>query len=92
MIVYFVRPRQLPIPGADYDNVCLLRTPDDANKIAEAAKGKKVVIIGSSFIGMYYSTINIEKQNISIEVKGAFSWLYFSFNFVLPVHLFQAHI
>jgi NAD(P)H-nitrite reductase large subunit len=57
MNVYFSRPRQLPIPGADFDNVCLLRTPDDANKIAEAAKGKKVVIIGSSFIGMYYSTI-----------------------------------
>ena len=56
MFIFF-RPRQLPIPGADFDNVCLLRTPDDANKIAEAAKGKKVVIIGSSFIGMYYSTI-----------------------------------
>lgn len=55
----FNRPRQLPINGADFENVCILRTPDDANKIAEAAKGKKVVIIGSSFIGRYFCIGNI---------------------------------
>jgi hypothetical protein len=30
-----------------------LRTPEDANQIAEKANGKNVVIIGSSFIGLY---------------------------------------
>ncbi|XP_077868544.1 apoptosis-inducing factor 3-like [Saccoglossus kowalevskii] len=45
-------PRVLPIPGHDLKNVCLLRTPDDANFIADHAKGKKVVIVGTSFIGM----------------------------------------
>ena len=61
------RPRQLPIPGADFDNVCLLRTPDDANKIAEAAKGKKVVIIGSSFIGMEVAAFLADKaESLSV--------------------------
>lgn len=46
------RPRMLPIPGTDLQNVYQLRTPEDANQIAERAAGKNVVIIGSSFIGM----------------------------------------
>ncbi|XP_060076047.1 apoptosis-inducing factor 3-like [Ylistrum balloti] len=45
-------PRVLPIPGIDLENVRMLRTPADANYIAENAVGKNVVIIGSSFIGM----------------------------------------
>ncbi|XP_060554576.1 apoptosis-inducing factor 3-like isoform X1 [Ruditapes philippinarum] len=52
MIATGGQPRVLPIPGVDLQNVFSLRTPDDANKIAEAANGKNVVIIGSSFIGM----------------------------------------
>ena len=58
-LLYF-RPRVLPIPGVDLQNVFSLRTPDDANKIAEAASGKNIVIIGSSFIGQYifYSLYN----------------------------------
>ena len=44
----------LPIPGVDLENVFTLRTPDDANKIAENVKDKNVVIIGSSFIGELY--------------------------------------
>ncbi|XP_052074366.1 apoptosis-inducing factor 3-like isoform X1 [Mytilus californianus] len=61
------KPRQLPINGADFENVCLLRTPDDANKIAEAAKGKKVVIIGSSFIGMEVAAFLADKaESVSV--------------------------
>ena len=48
---FVCRPRVLPIPGADLENVFTLRTPDDANKIAENIGGKNVVIVGSSFIG-----------------------------------------
>ena len=48
---YFHRPRSLPIAGFDLDNVFLLREPYQANQIAEAAEGKNVVIIGTSFIG-----------------------------------------
>ena len=46
------RPRTLPIPGFDLENVLLLRDPSQANKIAELATGKNVVVIGTSFIGM----------------------------------------
>ncbi len=44
-------PRSLPIPGSDLQNVCVLRTPEDGKQIADASKGKHVVIIGTSFIG-----------------------------------------
>lgn len=65
------KPRQLPINGADFENVCLLRTPDDANKIAEAAKGKKVVIIGSSFIGMEVAAyMTSVAKSVSVLVRG----------------------
>ncbi|XP_076107886.1 apoptosis-inducing factor 3-like isoform X2 [Mytilus galloprovincialis] len=65
------KPRQLPINGADFENVCILRTPDDANKIAEAAKGKKVVIIGSSFIGMEVAAyMTSVAKSVSVLVRG----------------------
>ena len=44
-------PIVLDIPGSDLKNVCILRSPEDANYIAEQGKGKNVVIIGTSFIG-----------------------------------------
>ena len=48
----YLRPRTLPIPGFDLENVFLLRDPSQANKIAEMGVGKNVVVIGTSFIGM----------------------------------------
>ena len=45
-------PRVLKVEGADLDGVRTLRTPQDANFIAEQAAGKHVVIVGGSFIGM----------------------------------------
>ncbi|NXF94117.1 AIFM3 factor, partial [Eubucco bourcierii] len=41
----------LKVPGADLQNVCILQTPEDSNKILELATGKNVVIVGASFIG-----------------------------------------
>lgn len=46
------KPRSLPIPGFDLKNIFLLREPHQANNIASSAAGKRVVIIGTSFIGM----------------------------------------
>ena len=46
------RPRTLTIPGSDAENVFVLRSPSDANRIQTLSDGKNVVIIGSSFIGM----------------------------------------
>ncbi|XP_064612325.1 apoptosis-inducing factor 3-like [Liolophura sinensis] len=61
------RPRTLPVPGKDLKNVCLLRTPKDANYIASEAAGKNVVIIGSSFIGMEVAS-SLASQAASITV------------------------
>ncbi|KAK6968220.1 apoptosis-inducing factor 3-like isoform X1 [Biomphalaria glabrata] len=55
------QPRQLPIPGSDLKNVYSLRTPHDANSIAENAQGKNVVIMGSSFIGMEVAAFLADK-------------------------------
>lgn len=41
----------MPIPGFDSENVFLVREPAEANRIAELANEKKVVVIGTSFIG-----------------------------------------
>jgi len=46
-------PRKLTCPGAQSKNVFTLRVPEDSLNIAEACtRGKKVVVVGSSFIGM----------------------------------------
>ena len=49
-------PRWLPLPGlkGDLDNVFVLRAIPDTQKILKAVgdNGKKIVVIGSSFIGM----------------------------------------
>ncbi|XP_059141402.1 apoptosis-inducing factor 3-like isoform X1 [Physella acuta] len=55
------QPRLLPIPGADLKNVYTLRTPQDANAIAENSHGKNVVIMGSSFIGMEVAAFLADK-------------------------------
>ncbi|XP_077995497.1 apoptosis-inducing factor 3-like isoform X2 [Glandiceps talaboti] len=65
------RPRVLPIPGHDLENVCLLRTPDDANKIAKLAKGKRVVIVGTSFIGMEVASFLVDKANHITLLSGS---------------------
>lgn len=46
-------PRRLDIPGADGDNVLVLRSLADSRRIVEKAKsGARVVVLGSSFIGL----------------------------------------
>ncbi|MEO7005640.1 MAG: FAD-dependent oxidoreductase [Terrimesophilobacter sp.] len=47
-------PRRLPISGANLEDVFYLRTLDDANALHELLKdgGKKLVLIGSGWIGM----------------------------------------
>ena len=49
-------PKRLPLPGfKDLDNVFVLRSVSDVQDILAAVgenKGKKIIIIGSSFIGM----------------------------------------
>ena len=55
------RPRTLSIPGSDAKNVFVLRSPKDANQIAAQSANKKVVVIGSSFIGMEVAAFMADK-------------------------------
>lgn len=65
-------PNQLPLPGlkGDLKNVFLLRTLKDVQGILGAAGedgGKKIVVIGSSFIGMEVgNALAGKKHNVSI--------------------------
>uniref|UniRef100_A0A670K2U8 L-amino-acid oxidase n=1 Tax=Podarcis muralis TaxID=64176 RepID=A0A670K2U8_PODMU len=45
-------PRRLQCPGANLQNVCVLLTPEDSSRILRLATGKRVAIVGASFIGM----------------------------------------
>jgi hypothetical protein len=44
-------PRTIPVPGMNSSNIRFLRDPLDANWIINNVDGKRVVIVGSSFIG-----------------------------------------
>ena len=77
-MVFFYRPRTLPIPGFDLENVFLLREPAQANQIAQLAVGKKVVIIGTSFIGESFSSVTAKCLTfrfvcVGMEVAGYLS-------------------
>ncbi|KAJ7056617.1 pyridine nucleotide-disulfide oxidoreductase-domain-containing protein [Mycena amicta] len=62
-------PRKLPIPGADAQNVFTLRGVEDAKKIDAAAKeGKRIVMIGSSFISMEIVSTVSKRKLASIDV------------------------
>lgn len=47
-----VYPRRFYLPGADLKNIFYVRTHHDANNIANLAKDKNVVLVGTSFISM----------------------------------------
>jgi len=62
-------PRNLPLQGFKVlDNIFLLRTLHDAKKIVDAIgeKGKKIVVVGSSFIGMELANCTAADNTVSI--------------------------
>ncbi|KIK62519.1 hypothetical protein GYMLUDRAFT_41980 [Collybiopsis luxurians FD-317 M1] len=64
-------PRKLPIPGVDLENVYTFRGVEDAKKVDSAAtEGKKVVVIGSSFISMELVVALSKRKLASIDVIG----------------------
>ncbi|XP_071994224.1 apoptosis-inducing factor 3-like [Engystomops pustulosus] len=63
------RPREIKCPGSTLKNIFYLRFPEEANAISEAANGKNVVIMGSSFIGMEIAAFLADKAN-SVSVIG----------------------
>lgn len=70
-------PKRLPLPGlreGELSNIFVLRNVFDVQKIMDAVgeKGKKVVIIGSSFIGMEAANALAKDNNVSvIGMEGA---------------------
>ncbi|XP_028400310.1 apoptosis-inducing factor 3-like isoform X2 [Dendronephthya gigantea] len=64
-------PRVMDAPGGDLQNVCYLRSPNNANAIAAACKDKKLVVIGTSFIGLEVAAFGIGKGGAtSVDVIG----------------------
>jgi nitrite reductase/ring-hydroxylating ferredoxin subunit/thioredoxin reductase len=60
------KPRTLPVPGFNEETVHLLREPSQANQIADDSEGKRVVVIGTSFIGMEVAAFLSDKA-LSVE-------------------------
>lgn len=64
------KPNTLPVPGADLKNVFTLRTLHDSQRLRDMGKqGKRVVIIGSSFIGVE-SAMSLRKLGSEVDVVG----------------------
>ncbi|KAF9648828.1 hypothetical protein BDM02DRAFT_3143619 [Thelephora ganbajun] len=65
------QPKKLPIPGADLENVFTFRGIHDSTKVDAATKeGKKLVVVGSSFIGMEIVIAVLKRKLASIDVIG----------------------
>ncbi|KAM9117978.1 apoptosis-inducing factor 3-like isoform 3-T5 [Pangshura tecta] len=60
-------PRQLQCPGSDLENVCSLQTPEDANRILHLATGKRVVILGASFIDKASAICVVEREEFPFQ-------------------------
>uniref|UniRef100_A0A8C9VAG3 Apoptosis inducing factor mitochondria associated 4 n=1 Tax=Scleropages formosus TaxID=113540 RepID=A0A8C9VAG3_SCLFO len=69
------RARDLECPGADLENVTLLRVPEDARKIHHGSINCRAVIIGSSFIGMEVASYLADKA-ASVTVIGSSKFPY----------------
>ncbi|KAI1806011.1 hypothetical protein F4811DRAFT_512361 [Daldinia bambusicola] len=62
-------PRNLPVQGFKVlENIFLLRTVHDAKKIVDAIgdKGKKIIIVGSSFIGMEVANATASDNEVTV--------------------------
>jgi NADPH-dependent 2,4-dienoyl-CoA reductase/sulfur reductase-like enzyme/nitrite reductase/ring-hydroxylating ferredoxin subunit len=56
-------PVKLDVPGAELPHVCYLRTRSDCDAIiAKAAKSKRVVLIGASFIAMEVASSLVQRK------------------------------
>ena len=65
------RPRSVDLPGVDLPGVHTLRSFADAQALKQAAHGKRVVIVGTSFIGMEAaSSLSGDKGAKSVTVVG----------------------
>jgi 3-phenylpropionate/trans-cinnamate dioxygenase ferredoxin reductase subunit len=67
------RNRRLPLPGLDLEGIYDLRTVEDADRIrAEAAPGRKVVLVGMGFIGAELAA-SMRQIGLDVTVVEIFS-------------------
>lgn len=61
-------PKRLSLAGFDSENVYTLRTVDDTKKIVDSVSGgrKKVVVIGSSFIGLEIALPLAKEHDVTV--------------------------
>lgn len=57
------------IKGADARNIYVLRDWEDSRKIWDVTEGKRIVIVGSSFIGME-TAASLVRRSASVVVVG----------------------
>lgn len=61
-------PRKLFCPGSNMKGVFTLRTPEDAAEISKyAQKGRKIIVVGGSFIGMEVAS-SLKKKGCEVAV------------------------
>lgn len=64
------KPNRLPIPGVDLPGVYTLRSLHDSQMLRELGRsGKRIVIIGSSFIGLE-GAMSLRKLGSEVDVVG----------------------
>lgn len=64
------RAKPLDVPGMKLDNVFMLESPEDARQIHAACVASKVVLVGTSFVGMEVASYLLNKAS-SITVIGS---------------------
>jgi 3-phenylpropionate/trans-cinnamate dioxygenase ferredoxin reductase subunit len=73
-------PRELKVPGMDFDNVFLFRTVDDSSTIRDLAKtANNVVLIGAGYIGMEIAaSLNSSGKNVTVIGRSKHPWAHFA--------------
>ncbi|XP_017276789.1 apoptosis-inducing factor 3 [Kryptolebias marmoratus] len=64
------RAKGLDVPSMTLDNIKMLETPEDARQIHASSLGRKVVLVGTSFVGMEVASYLLDKAS-SITVIGS---------------------
>ncbi len=85
------RPIRLRLPGTDLDGVFYLRTVDDSIRIAaEAAPGKRVVIIGAGFIGLEVAA-TLAQRGVHVTVVETMAHIWARFADATIAGFFQSY-
>ncbi|XP_072301897.1 apoptosis-inducing factor 3 [Eucyclogobius newberryi] len=64
------RAKVLDVPGMSLKNVLMLETPEDARQIHAVCEGSRIVLVGTSFVGMEVASYMLNKAS-DITVIGS---------------------